>query len=400
MESRTLRRVYRFRLEPTPFQDEQFRQFAGARRFIWNWALQQRREHYQKTGKSLPAKELSARLTALKDQPETAWLRAMDSQLLQQVLADLQRAFVNFFERRARSPRFKSRKRDQARFRIPQRVKVIGHRVQVPKIGRVRLRLSQSVEGETKSATFKRDARGHWHVSLVSQTQGPVALLPFPDPALSVGLDLGLGDAVVPSTGPRIPAPRFYRRGARKLRRAQRTFSRRQKGSRNKARARAKVARIHQHVASQRANFLHEVSTKLIKNHQAVCIEDLNVKGLARTKLSKSVHDAAMGGMRRLLEYKGLWYHVHVVVVDRFYPSTLLCHVCGFKNGTLTLSDRTWHCPICSSVHDRDRNAAMNIRDEGLRLLAVGYPERLNACGGAVRPPMVARPDEARSPRL
>src|ERR671937_2557123 len=152
MDSRPLRRAYRFHLEPTSNQDERLRQFAGARRFIWNWALQQRREHYRKTGKSLPARELSARLRALKDQPETAWLRQMDSQLLQQVLADLARAFTNFFERRARYPRFKSRKRDQARFRIPQRVHVVDGRGHVPKVGRVCLRLSQPVEGQTKSA--------------------------------------------------------------------------------------------------------------------------------------------------------------------------------------------------------------------------------------------------------
>src|SRR5919199_1106136 len=142
MESSTVRRVYRFRLEPTAAQEQSFRQFAGARRFIWNWALQQRREHYQQTGQSLSAKELSARLTALKDQPETAWLRDVDSQLLQQV-------------------------------------RVVGRGVQVPKIGRVRLRLSQPVEGQTKSATFKQDACGHWHVSLVAETQMPVVLLPF-----------------------------------------------------------------------------------------------------------------------------------------------------------------------------------------------------------------------------
>jgi putative transposase len=256
------------------------------------------------------------------------------------------------------------------------------------------------VEGQTKSATFKHDACGHWHVSLVAETQVPDVVLPLPDPACSVGLDLGLKDAVVPSTGPRIPAPRFYRRGARKLRRAQRTFSRRLKGSRNKAKARAQVARVHQCVANQHADFTHKLSTTLVKKHQAVCIEDLNVRGLARTKLAKSVADAAMGRMRRLLEYKGQWYGVHVVVVDRFYPSTQVCHVCGFKNEALALSDRTWRCPICGTVHDRDLNAALNIRDEGLRLLAVGHTESLNACGGAVRPPMVARPDEAGIPRL
>jgi putative transposase len=400
MESSTVRRVYRFRLEPTAEQEEQFRQFAGARRFIWNWALQQRRAHYQQTGKTLPARELSARLTALKDQAETAWLREMDSQLLQQVLADLQCAFTKFFERRARYPRFKSRKRDQARFRIPQRVRMVGRGVQVPKIGRVRLRLSQPVEGRTKSATFKRDACGHWHVCLVAETQMPVVALPLPNPARSVGLDLGLKDAVAPSDAPPIPAPRFYRRGARKLRRAQRTYSRRQKGSRNKAKARARAARIHQHIANQRAHFTHDLTTKLIKNHQAVCIEDLNVKGLARTKLAKSFYDVAMGMIRRQLEYKGRWYGTHVVVIDRFYPSTQLCHVCGFKNAALTLADRTWQCPICGTVHDRDLNAALNIRNEGLWILAVGHTERLNACGGAVRPPMVACPDEPRIPRL
>src|ERR671936_2544281 len=145
-----MHKAFRYRLEPTAEQEQKLLQFAGARRFIWNSALQQRREYYHETSKTLPAKELSARLTALKDQPETAWLREMDSQLLQQVLADLQRAFTNFFERRARSPRFKSRKRDQARFRIPQRVRVVGRGVQVPKIGRIRLRLSQPVEGQTK----------------------------------------------------------------------------------------------------------------------------------------------------------------------------------------------------------------------------------------------------------
>ena len=155
MESSTVRRVYRFRLGPTAEQEQRLRQFSGARRFIWNWALEQRRDYYRQTGQTLPASELSARLTALKDEPEGAWLRAVDSQLLQQALVDLQRAFVSFFERRAWYPRFKSRKRDPARFRIPQRVRVVGGRVQVPKIGRVRLRLSQPVEGQTKSATFK-----------------------------------------------------------------------------------------------------------------------------------------------------------------------------------------------------------------------------------------------------
>ena len=381
-----MHKAFRYRLEPTTEQENKLRQFAGARRFIWNWALRQRQEYYRKTGKTLPLKELSARLTVLKNEPETAWLRQMDSQLLQQVLADLYRAFSNYFERRARYPRLKSRKRDRARFRIPQRVRVVGHVVQIPKVGRVRLRLSRPVQGQTKSATFTQDATGHWYVALVAETQMPVPPLPLPDPTRSVGLDLGLGDVVVPSDGPRVPAPRFYRRAQRTLRRAQRTHSRRRKGSRNKAKARARVARIHQRIANQRAHFCHDLTTKLIKNHQAVCIEDLNVRGLARTKLATSFYDAALGQIRRQLVYKGEWSGTHVVVVDRFFPSTQLCSVCGYKNTALTLEDRAWTCPVCGTTHDRDLNAAVNIKKEGLRLLAMGHTASLNACGADVRP--------------
>jgi putative transposase len=197
--------------------------------------------------------------------------------------------------------------------------------------------------------------------------------LPAPDPERTVGIDLGLKEALVPSAGPRIPAPRFYRRGERTLRRAQRVFARRAKGSRNRAKARAKVARVHQRVANQRADFLHKITTPLIKTHDAVCTEDLSVKGLARTKLAKSVLDASMGTLRWQLEYKGQWYGTHVVAVDRFFPSTQLCHDCGFKNEHLSLADRMWVCPHCGVLHDRDLNAALNIRDEGLRLLAAGH---------------------------
>jgi putative transposase len=385
-------KAFRYRLEPTDDQEQKLRQFAGARRFIWNWALQQRREYYRETGKTLPAKELSARLTALKDQPDTAWLRDMDSQLLQQVLADLQRAFNNFFARRACYPRFKSKKTEVLRFRIPQRVKVVGNRVQVPKVGLVRLRLSQPLAGTTKSATFRQDACGHWHVTLVSHIETPAVAPPIPEVEQTVGVDLGLKDIVVCSDGHREPAPRFYRQAERKLRRAHRVVSRRKKGSRNRARARARLARVYQHVANQRANFLHNLTTMMVKQHAAICTEDLSVKGLARTKLAKSVQDVGMGTLVWQLAYKGQWYGTHVVVVDRFYPSTQLCHDCGFRNEALTLGDRTWVCPACGVLHDRDLNAALNIRDEGLRILAVGYTESLNACGRDIRPAHAGRP--------
>jgi putative transposase len=279
-------------------------------------------------------------------------------------------------------------------------VRVICNTVQIPKIGRVRLRLSRPVEGTTKSATFKQDACGHWHVTLVAEMARPATALPQPDPAQTVGIELGLSNVMVPSHGPRVPAPRFYRQAQRKLRRAQRVHSRRTRGSRNKVRARARLARIHQRIANQRLHFCHDLTTTLIKKYQAVCIEDLSVRGLARTKLAKSFYDAALGQIRRQLLYKGQWYGRRVVVIDRFYPSSQLCHVCGFRNTELTLWDRIWTCPMCGTTLDRDVNAALTIRSEGLRLLAVGHTESRNACGAYVRPPTGAVDVEARIPRL
>ena len=398
----TIRRTYRFRVEPTTAQEDGFKRFAGARRWVWNWALQQRQEHVAATGKGLPDNILSTRLTALKSEPALAWLKEVDSQLLQQVLADLKKAFGNFFEKRARFPRFKSRKRDVARFRIPQRVTLAGGFLTVPKIGRVKVRQSQPVDGATKSATFKRDACGHWFVSLVAETEMPDVALPAPVPERTVGVDLGLKDAVVTSDGERVAAPRFYRAAQRQLRRAQRSFARKAKGSANRAKARQKVARVHQKIADKRADFCHKLTTALVKDHDAVCIEDLSVKGLARTKLAKSVMDASMGAVRRQLEYKGAWYRTPIVAVDRFYPSSKLCHECGHKNDGLTLSDRVWACPSCGCILDRDLNAARTIKREGLRILAVaaGHVDTRNACGPCVRLPMAAARDEARIPLL
>lgn len=369
-----LRKVFRFRLKPTAVQREALARMAGARRFVWNWALAQRNAHYRATGKGLPAAELSRRLTALKQQPETAWLREVDSQAMQQTLADLQRAHVNFFEKRARFPRFKSRKRDKARFRIPQRVAVADGRVYVPKVGGVGIRQSQPVDGETKSATFKRDATGNWDVTLVTEFTMPDAALPAADPARVVGIDLGLKDFAVLSNGERIPAPQFFRKAERKLRRAQRVLSRREKGSARRLRAKHNVALVQRKTASQRKDFLHKLTTDLVVKYEGICIEDLSVKGLVRTKLAKSMTDAALGEFRRQLEYKTIWNRRELAVIDRWYPSSKTCHVCGAVNAALTLADRSWTCE-CGAHLDRDFNAARNIRTEGLKILAAGHAE-------------------------
>lgn len=370
------RKVYRFRMRPNANQGHALNRMAGARRFVWNWALARWKETYAATGKSISLKALSAELTAMKGKPETAWLSECDSQALQQVLADLARAFTNFFERRTRYPRFKSKKRDRARFRIPQRVKVADGKVYVPKIGWVRIRQSRDVEGTTKSATFSREADGHWYVALTVEFEMPDVAIPPPDPAKTIGIDLGLIDFVTtsdPSDKP-VPAPKFYRKATAKIRRAQKAVSRRVKGSKRRDKARKKLARAHQKAGRQRNDFLHKLSTDLVGRHEAICIEDLNVKGLARTKLAKSFSDAAMGEFRRQLEYKCSWNRRALVAVDRFFPSSKMCNRCGALNDRLSLSDREWECD-CGAHHKRDFLAACNIRDEGLRMLAVGQTE-------------------------
>jgi putative transposase len=387
-------------MRPTREQEQALMRQAGACRWVWNWALARRKEYFAQHGKGIPAKELSAELTALKEQPETAWLKEHDSQALQQVLKDLDKAFGNFFARRAGFPRFKSRKRASASFRIPQRVRVDGGKVYVPKVGWVRIRQSQGIEGQTKSATFKRDACGHWHVTLVVAFCMPNVPLPAPEPATTVGIDAGLKDFLVLSTGEHVGAPRFFRKAQRKLARANRTVARRKKGSKRRDKARKRLARVHQKTANQRRDFLHKHSTDIIKRHGAVCIEDLCVSGLARTKLAKSFHDAAHGEFRRMLQYKALWHRIHLVKVGRFFPSTKTCSTCGAVNDGLTLADRQWTCS-CGAVHDRDLNAASNIRTEGLRILAVGHTDSLNARGARVRPPArEAVGAEPRIPRL
>ncbi|ADI13685.1 RNA-guided endonuclease TnpB family protein [Truepera radiovictrix] len=386
-----LRKVYRFQMRPTKAQEELLCQMAGAKRFVFNWALARRRDFYEANKEGISAKQLSSELTDLKKQPETGWLKGVDSQLLQQALKDVDRSFKNFFEKRSRFPRFKSRKREMPSFRIPQRVKVEDGKVYVPKIGWVRIRQSQDIDCKTKSATFKRDATGKWYVTLTAEFEMPDVPLPPAKPENVVGIDLGLKDFAVLSSGEREAPPKHYRAAEKKLKRAQRALSRKQKGSKNRDRARQQLARIHQKVRNKRQDFLHKMTTSLVRGYEGICIEDLSLKGMARTKLAKSVSDAALGEFRRQLEYKTVWHRKHLAVIDRFFPSSKLHMECGAINDALTLADRVWTC-ACGAVIDRDLNAAHNIKVEGLKqLVAAGHAETLNACGAQVRPTLISR---------
>jgi putative transposase len=380
----TIQKTYRYRLKPTPQQEKLFRQFAGARRFVWNWGLARRKTHHRETGKTLSVAALCGELTQLKRQPGYEWLRLMNAQSLQQALRDLDRAYVNFFEKRAQFPRFKRRKGSQLSFRIPQSLSLRRDRLFVPKVGEVRLILHRQTEGALKSATFTQDATGKWYVTLVCHVVLPERVEPPLEPV--VGIDVGLKDLAVTSDSERTPAPRYYRAAERKLKRLQRHLSRCKKGSRNREKARSKVARQHQRVANLRNDFLHKLSHTLTRQYNTVCIETLNVSGLAKSKLAKSVLDAGWSTLRFQLTYKAHWRGKRLVLIGRFFPSSRLCPVCGTVNPNLTLSERTWTC-ACGVSHDRDLNAARNIRDEGLRLLlADGTSDSRNASRVLVRP--------------
>jgi putative transposase len=390
---RTIQTTYRYRLDPTAEQAKLLLQFAGARRFVWNWGLDRKQDYYQKTGKTLGFSDLCKELTILKQQPETAWLRQIDSQSLQQALRDLENAFQHFF-RRLRSgekqkgfPKFKSRKTDTPRFRIPQRVVLEDALVSVPKLGLIKTIVHRPLEGVTKSATFKQEACGHWYISLVVEQQ----IAPKADRNIErhIGIDVGLKTLAVRSDGEAVKNPRWYRTQTRKLAHAQRALMRKQKGSRNRGKARVVVARLHQKVRNQRNDLLHKLSTDLVRHFDLISIEDLNVRGLAKTKLSKSVLDAGWSMFRTMLTYKTNRQNSHLIAIGRFFPSSKICGACGTVNADLSLAARDWTCS-CGALHDRDLNAARNIDREGLRLfrqtIAVGYTEMQNACGDLVRP--------------
>lgn len=382
-----LQRCYRFRLRPTPEQEHQFIQWAGCRRLIWNHFRERRQQHYRETGKSLSYAAMCQELTALKQQPEFTFLNECDSQALQQVLRDLCTAYVNFFEKRARFPKRKSKKRTPHAFRIPQRVRVEGDQVYIPKAGKVSVVLHRPMEGPIKSATIKQEPTGKWAITIVSHFEAPDAQ--EGEPETPIGIDAGLESFLTTSDGEKIAPPKFYRRQERKLKRVQRQHARKQKGSQNRRKARRRVAKVQTRIRHQRQDWLHKRSRELCNRYDLICIEDLALSALTKTKRrghAKSWHDASWGTFQQQLSYKLAWQGKRLLVVGRFFPSSQLCSVCQART-ILPLSERVWTCGPCASQHDRDHNAAKNLLRERLRSLAGGNPESQNVCGADVRLP-------------
>jgi len=384
---------YAFRLYPEPGQRAALARAFGCARVVYNDAVRAR-EDARRAGEAFPAVgELSQKLiTQAKQTPGRSWLGEVSSVVLQQSLRDAESAYRNFFaslkgERKGAkcgAPRFKSRKdrRQSIRFTANARWSVTASgRLNLPKIGAVRVKWSRTLPAQPSSVTVIKDAAGRYFASFVIDTDPAADATRMPDTDQAVGIDLGLTHFAVLSDGTKIVSPRFLRRAEKKLKKAQRELSRRQKGSRNREKARLKVARAHARVADARREFHHQLSTKLISDNQAIGVEDLAVQGLARSRLAKSVHDAGWSAFVHMLEYKAARYGRTLVKIGRFTPTSQTCSACGAKDGPKPLNVREWTCTACGTRHDRDHNAAINVKT------AAGLA--VSACGAPVRPGVI-----------
>jgi len=348
---------FKFRIYPNKEQQGLFAKTFGCCRFVYNHFLRQRIDHYAEHGKGLSYYDTSKLLTELKRDSEYDWLRDVSAQALQQSLRDLATAYTNFFEKRSRFPRFKSKRARQS-FRVPQHFRIKEYKLYVPKVpDGIKIVIHRPIEGTVKHITISKTPSGRYFASLTCKVD-------IPEPAYgggTIGIDLGLNHFVVTDQGDKYKKPQHLRESEKKLKYLQRKLSRKIKGSNNYKKVRLKIAKLYEHIASQRKDFLHKLSRKLVDENQVICMEDLHVKGMIRNhRLAKSISDAGWGEFSRQLEYKGMWYGCHVLKADRFFPSSKRCSDCGYIH-SISLSQRQWACPECGSIHDRDVNAALNI---------------------------------------
>ena len=369
-------RAYKYRIYPNPEQRVLIEKHFGCSRHVYNWALAEKDKYYKKTGKNLSKRQLQDRMVASK-KDEKEWLAEVNSQSLLASLANLDTAFSNFFRGRAKFPRLKSKYSGWQSYQCPQHVTVDFEKgvVNLPKLKGIKAKLHRSFSGKVKTVTIKRSPSGKYFASVLV-ADGSVDPVPATiERECTIGLDVGLSEFLIDSDGQKTKNPRVLKASLARLAVEQKKLARKKKGSTNRARQKRKVSIIHERVANRRYDFIHQVTSNLAdKNHATTfAVEDLNIKGMVKNhKLAKAIQDASWGMFLTTLEYKCRWNGKNLIRIGRFQPSSRLCtssrlcNSCGHKMEAMPLSVREWDCAVCNTHHDRDINAARNIRDIGL----------------------------------
>ena len=356
-------KAYKYRIYPTKEQEEMFSQHFGSCRFVYNWALEHKIKSYQLEGRSISRFTLNSMMPELKKTYE--WLKDVNSQSLQGATLHLENAFTKFFREKKGFPKFKSRKNPVQSFSVPQHYKMdySNNKVFLPKIGIVKTVLHREFSGFGKTATVSRTATGKYYISILVDDGLETPVKSIFNEKVTVGVDVGISDFAVLSNGEKIENPKYFKNSLERLVVLQRRLSKKQKGSMNKSKARFVVAKHHEKVSNQRHDFQHKVTHKLISENQAVAMETLNVSGMLKNHcLAQSIADAAWSSFVSKLEYKAEWYGKTLLRIGMFEPSTKICNVCGHYKSDMTLAIREWQCPDCNTNHDRDINAAINIK--------------------------------------
>lgn len=361
-----MKHAVKVRIYPNDEQVEALSKAFGCARWFWNNSLAETNRLYKETGKGLSQQGMNDRLPGLKKEFE--WLAEPYSQVLQSVSLNLSRAFINFFEGRSSFPNFKSKQSKQS-IQYPQNVKITDEGLKLPKLGIIKAKIHRVLDGKLKTVTVSLTTSGKYFASLLFDDEQPEVEKTVEGKA--VGIDLGLTHFAITSDGSKFDNPRVLKKHSRNLKRKQQKLSRKVKGSNRRKKARRIVARVHEKIANVRKDFLHKLSRKMVNENQVICVENLAVKNMVKNhNLAKAISDASWSEFTRMLSYKAGNDGKIYQEVDRFFPSSKTCSVCLNRIGSLALDIRSWQCENCKTKHDRDVNAAINIRDEGLRILA------------------------------
>jgi putative transposase len=370
-------KAIKVKLKPNIEQQQLLAQCFGSVRWFWNYSLNLCNDAYKETGQGLSRSRIQALLPKLKKHDETCWLKIPHSQCLQVVAMNLDTAFKNFFAGRAGKPSFKS-KHDKQSLSFPQSVKVLeGDYVKIPKLGAMKANLPSWLDETFKFSmvTISKNRVGRYYISFLYEIED----LEPSSAGKAIGIDLGLTHFLITSEGEKIENPRFTEKHQRNLKVKQQRLSRKKKDSKNRVKARLKVAKVHNKITNSRVDFLHKLSRKIVDDNQVICVENLNIKGMVKNrKLSLAIHQVGWGMFGTMLSYKAKELGKVYQEIDRFFPSSKTCSNCGHKVESLPLDIRSWKCESCHITHDRDINAAIMIRNEGLRLLGHELPISLS----------------------